>query len=148
MSPCWDVIYITRNTDENFFVGDTALSKLFLLEYLQLRHRVSLLGKRLPVVQSQLVEEPLRGRYTEYGTFVYPVAGDCDVKNLVKSNELYITVRRTYVLWLSSLGREHTYLYTVYQFLFTLCVVCHRKGRVLEVFVTQHMQVNVRATKE
>ena len=90
MSLCWDVIYITRNTEENFFVGDTALGKLSLLQYLQRWRTVSLLGKRLPMVQSLLVLEPLRGRYTEYGTFVYPVAGKSDVKNLVKSNEYYL----------------------------------------------------------
>jgi hypothetical protein len=51
---------------------------------------VSLQGKRLPMVQSLLVLEPLRERYTEYGTFVYPVAGKSDIKNLVKSNEYYL----------------------------------------------------------
>jgi len=86
---------------------------------------VSLLGKQLPMVQSLLVLEPLRERCTEYSTFVYPVFGNCDVKNLVKSNELYISVRRTYVFEQSSLGREYKHLYTVYQFLFILRVVCH-----------------------
>jgi hypothetical protein len=100
------------------------------------------------MVQSLLVLEPLRGRYTEYGTFVYPVAGNRDVKNLVKSNELIVRVMRTYVFEQSLLGREYTHLYKVYQFLFILWVVCHRKGRALEVFVTQHLQVNVSATKE
>lgn len=79
---------------------------------------------------------------------MYPVVGNCDVKNLVKSNELYVRVRHTYVFEQSSLGREYTHLHTVYRFLFILHVVCHRKGRALEVFVTQHLQVNVSAMKE
>jgi hypothetical protein len=45
---------------------------------------MSLLGKRLPMVQSFLVLESLRERYTEYDTFMYPLAGNCDVKNLAK----------------------------------------------------------------
>lgn len=109
---------------------------------------MSLLRKRLPMVQSLLVLEPSRIRNTKFGTFVYPVAGNCDVKNLVKCNGLNIRVRRTYVFEKSSLGQEYSHLYRVYRVLFMLCVVCHRKGRALEVFVAQHLQVNVSATKE
>jgi hypothetical protein len=81
---------------------------------------------------------------------MYPVVGNFDVKNPVKNNVLYIVVMRTYVFEQPSLGREytHTRIYVVYQVLFILWVVCNRKGRALDVFVTQHPQVNGSDTKE
>jgi hypothetical protein len=79
---------------------------------------------------------------------MYPVVGNFDVKNPVKNNELYIIVMSTYVFEQPLLGREYTHIYTLYQVLFILWVVCNRKGRALDVFVTQHLQVNVNARKE
>jgi len=80
---------------------------------------VSLLGKRLPMVQSLLVLEPLRGQCTEYSKFVYPVVGKCDVKNLVKCNELYNRLRRTFVFEQSSLW--YYYFGIVSFFAFVAC---------------------------
>jgi hypothetical protein len=96
--------------------------QMILLHCFQYRHKVSLLEK--PLLTTQLWRHCVDD--TRNTVYVYPVAEDAGVKNLVKTNEIYVRAARcTCVFKQLLLGWECTPFKAVYQVFLILCVECH-----------------------